>query len=658
MYKTLTTIVFALVLTGATFTQNETNYCSQLKSIESFNKSETPGLTDAEEAEMSKYDVTFYEISLNMSNQNAFISGSGAIHGKSLVETDSILIELHKDYTIDSIYFNGVNRPYRKSENLIRVYADLPANEDFQLIVYYFGDAPDDSENPLGGSGLKTYIDYDGANTVYVTATVSQPFSSYEWFPVKQILGDKADSCAVNITIDQGLKAGSNGSLDSVTVNTDGTHTYHWFHRHPIAYYLISIAVGDYVEYNSYAFEGTPDEIFVQNYIYREFSDIEFHKAQLDYTPDLIELYSNLFGMYPYADEKYGHSIAPIFGAMENQTMTTMGVYGPYMTAHELAHQWWGNYVTYDTWANVWVGEGFASYAEILMYEFYYQDVNILEASLTFLHNSVKELPGGSVWVEDSTNISAIFNTRLTYNKGSAIVHILRYLINDDDLFFASLRTYLDTYKNSTATVYDFKNVIEQEASINLDDFFDQWYFGEGYPTYNVTWNYDENDLFLNINQTTSTQVTTLFTNPIDILVIRNSLPDTIVRVEINSNDEYIVIPNIPNVNMVLSVDPNQWIIKKKGVVQKDVNLTIDDDYSEIKQVNIYPNPAESFLNIEVPTEDIYVVEVHNLYGQILDKFEFNNSTTINVEGYESGGYIIRVINSNNKASTHRFIKI
>src|SRR5690606_33758647 len=118
----------------------------------------------------------------------------------------------------------------------------------------------------------------------------------------------------------------------------------------------------------------------------------------------------------------------PLSGGMEHQTMTTQGYFEKGLTTHELGHQWWGDNVTCESWADIWVNEGFASYSEYLMLENLYP--NETTSHMLDIHNNVKSNPNGSVWVQDSLNESRIFSGRLTYDKGAAIVHTFRFIMN------------------------------------------------------------------------------------------------------------------------------------------------------------------------------------------------------------------------------------
>src|SRR5690606_452711 len=343
------------------------------------------------------------------------------------------------------------------------------------------------------------------------------PFSAYEWWPCKQVLTDKADSVEVWITTDATNKAGSNGLLQQVVSLPNNKARYEWKSRYPINYYLISVSVARYVEYSIYANPtGAPQPILIQNYIYDNPQTLPNFQNDINQTADMLEAFSDLFGLYPFHEEKYGHCMAPISGGMEHQTMTTQGFFEFTLTAHELMHQWFGNYVTCASWEDIWLNEGFATYGEYLAYE---KLVSRAAADnyMNSVHNNVKSQPGGSVYVADIANENRIFSSRLSYNKGSTLVHTLRYLVNDDNLFFVALREFLFQFRFGTATSADLISVLESEIGMDFSDFVNQLFYGEGFPTYDVKWNYKNGNLYVENNQSVSAAATTpLFTLPVE----------------------------------------------------------------------------------------------------------------------------------------------
>jgi aminopeptidase N len=486
-----------------------------------------------------------------------------------------------------------------------------------------------------------------------VVWSLSEPFSAFEWFPCKQSLTDKADSCAVSITVPDTCKAGSNGLLELVTPLGNGQTRYDWKHRHPIDYYLISVSVAKYVEYNVYANPiGAPNPILIQNYIYDNPATLPNFQAEIDETVDFMELYYDLFGPYPFEDEKYGHCMAPISGGMEHQTMTTQGFFEKTLTSHELAHQWWGNNVTCASWSDIWINEGFASYSEYLMLQNLYPGEQ--GPFMQQVHNSVMNQAGGSVWVLDSLNESRIFSGRLTYDKGSAIIHTMRYKINNDQLFFEGLRAFQVAFKDSTATGIAFKNFMENFTGMDFTPFFNQWYFGEGYPTYSVKWNQSGNDAAIEISHITSmSQVTPTYTNDIDLRFIRQGQADTIIRFNINSNTEQFSIYNIGTLTGSIGIDPNNWIINKVGSITMDPNLNVGIESSlEIQNMLVYPNPSNGEFTVQNIPFNARSFELFDQTGRFILAQKATKEGVIRLSNLSDGTYIFSVVLSDGQRKT------
>jgi aminopeptidase N len=457
-------------------------------------------------------------------------------------------------------------------------------------------------------------------------------------------LTDKADSCAVKITVPTNCKAGSNGVLENVVDLGNGSTRYEWKHRHPIDFYLISVAVSKYVDYTIYANPiGAIAPIPIQNYIYDNPQCLPNFQADIDETVDFMELYWSKYGPYPFADEKYGHCMAPFSGGMEHQTMTTQGFFNPTLTAHELAHQWWGNNVTCGSWADIWVNEGFASYSEYIMLEELYpgDEVQFMQD----VHTNVMSQPAGSIYVLDSLNEGSIFSGRLSYDKGGAIIHSMRYVVNNDVLFFDALRSFQQTYADSTALGSDVRDWLTTETGADFTDFFDQWYYGQGYPTYSARWNYNGNDLMLEINHTSSASNSTpTFTNPIDVRFSRLGQVDTIIRFAISSNSNQFYVPNVGQVTNLVSIDPNNWIINKMGTKQFDASLQVNGlvDFSE-QHVIMYPNPADTKVNFKFPNESTYEACVFSANGEKVFTHQVSNGQPLDVSKLAAGVYMIEL---------------
>jgi aminopeptidase N len=638
----LLTIFSALTLTS--FGQEEMGSCSTRKSSKQW-QTKSASLTVAEIAETEKYDVHFYNLDLNMNNISTYLSGSVEIHAKAKVNLDSALIELFETLIISEVQVNGTNVNYHRVLNKVRIPVNTQAQAHFVIKVTYAGNPPTAQTNPLGGSGLTAGSSPSWGNKV--VWSLSEPFSAYEWFAVKQSLTDKADSCAVAITVPDTCKAGSNGLLENVEPLGNGFTRYEWKHRHPIAYYLISVAVAKYVDYSIYANPvGSTSPVLIQNYIYNNPQTLPNFIDEINETADFMELFANQFGPYPFADEKYGHCMAPLGGGMEHQTMTTQGFFEKTLTAHELAHQWWGNNVTCASWCDIWINEGFASYSEYLMLAALYpgQQVN----HMTQVHQNVMSQAGGSVWVLDSLNEARIFNGRLSYDKGAGIIHSLRYFIQNDSLFFGALQDFQNTFADSTATGLDFKNHVANFCSIDLDSFFEQWYFGEGFPTYQVKYNQVGTDLILEISHTVSMpNVTPTFTNPVTLKLSRQGQADTLVRFPITSNSELFTLANYGTLVGTIGIDPSNWLINGNAGVSLDPTLGFSDQpLMQNTQLEVYPNPSTNFISIKGQTETLDYI-FYDANGKTVQRGTVDKEALIDVSALQNGTYILKCVSQN-----------
>jgi len=503
---------------------------------------------------LNNYDVTFYKLDLEVSDTTNFIKGDVTIHARVVNKPlDTLVIELADAMEIEKVSMNGKQYLFNHENDEIHIYVkpSAPVDDIIKVQVFYHG-YPEKDDKPCG-----LYNSF--SHNRNVTWTLSEPFSSKCWFPCKQVLKDKADSVYVFLTTDEYCKAGSNGLLTGVVPLGNGKVRYEWRSKYPIAYYLISFAVARYSEYNIYAKpEGMVDSVLIQNYVYSDEYIVE-NKDLIDKTKDMLELYSSLYGTYPFKDEKYGHCMAPTT-AMEHQTMTTIDRFQFWLVAHELSHQWFGNYVTCASWQDIWINEGFANYSEYIALQNLISQEDADEW-MRNAHHLIMSRPGGSVYVpeEETEDAMRLFTWRLSYNKGAALIHMIRYELNNDDLFFEVLRTYLEEYKFGSATGMDFKKVLEKKTNRDFTDFFDQWYFGEGYPVFDIKWCQENDTLFIRSEQTTSSGKTQLFKMPVEFR-IELEQGDTIIKYDQDSNVQ--IFSTVLN-NKVQNIvpDPDNWII-------------------------------------------------------------------------------------------------
>lgn len=536
----------------------------------------------------SRFDVKYYKIDLKILHTIQTIAGSVTIKAEAdTLNVNSIFLDLVNQLIVDSVLCNGNVASFTRNSDKIFITLDNTYNngEEFIIEVYYHGTPPS------SGFGSFTFGTRSGGNpSIY---TLSEPYGSKDWWPCKDTPADKADSADVWFTVLNPIKAISNGTLQEAIDNGDGTSTYKWKVSYPIAQYLLSLAATDYVEYTNYYNYSPTDSMPIYHFIYPETFNTNL-KNLLDKTPQMIEVFKQHFGEYPFIREKYGHAQFGWGGGMEHQTCSSMGAFGEGIISHELAHQWYGDAITCKDWHNIWLNEGFATYAEGVWIEATQGKDgynNFIANKMNYAKNA-----SGSVWVQDISSVNNIFNYARSYAKGAVILHMLRGIVGDST-FYNILRTYTyhPTVSYGVAVTEDFQAIAESVAGMDLDYFFQQWIYGENYPRYNVNWSKSQLsdslwNLKINVSQLTNTNPV-FFTMPIQIKVIRLGKPDTLITIFNNQQtQEYDIVINGQIYTIIF--DPDNFILKDLNVTAVD-NDEVYAPYKFSLEQN-YPNPFNS----------------------------------------------------------------
>lgn len=600
------------------------------------------------------YDMHFVHLDLDVESTSTAVGGSARMLAKVTTPTlDTIYLELNEALSLDSMRFNGelVSPTFVDSE-IFLVVDEMVAGDDIEVLTYYHGEASS------GGFFSGITSDYNNTYGKYVTWTLSEPFSARDWWPVRQNLNDKIDSVYQDYTCVSTEMVGTNGVLTEVVDNGGVTKTYKWKTHYPISYYLMSFSVSEYQEYNVYAkpIQLDGDSVLIQNFIYDHPNCLPNNQANIERSTEIMELLSELYGLYPFHEEKYGNCLAEIGGGMEHQTMTTIGSFEFGLNTHEMAHQWYGDNVTCATWSDIWINEGFASYSEYLG-EQYLNSQNSANSWMNSAHNSITGQTNGSVYVPENEvyygNEWRIFDGRLTYKKGAAIIHSLRYLINDDDLFFDAMQNYTEQYTGQLATGIDFRNSIADYTGINLDSYFDQWYFGQGYPTYSIEYYYTDAGMHLTINHTASASFTTPFFDlPLELKLDFGAGQDTIIRVPITSNFVQVQTEILQQVIQVV-VDPDNWIINKVG----SITVGTSELQNELGLV-VGPNPVSNELQIVFNEESNKVKEISllDLSGREIQHISTTSNLSLDLADLPAGTYLVKV-NDGQSIVTRKVLK-
>ncbi|MDH3252596.1 MAG: M1 family aminopeptidase, partial [Ignavibacteria bacterium] len=555
-------------------------------------------------------DVTYYRLDIAISTAPNYLEGSVLVMAHSYVDSlRTVTLDLMSSMTVDSVRVGSSIVPFQQNPASVAISLDRPyASGELLAIEVYYQGVP-------GSSGFGSFVFSSHGGTPWVWS-LSEPYGARDWWPCKDHPSDKADSVDIWVTVSQGYKVGSNGRLVSVSDNGDGTSTWKWSERYAIASYLVMVAITDYAEFSNWFVYSPSDSMEVLNYVLPE--HLGSAQANLPKTVDMLHIFSETFGMYPFTEEKYGHVEFGWGGAMEHQTMTSTGSFAEYIIAHELAHQWFGDLITCANWSNIWLNEGFATYSEALYYEEYYGSSRYwtdMSAKMVAAKSAA-----GTIYRGDTSGVGSLFNGSLVYRKGATVLHMLRHVLGDS-LFFLSLRTYVadPRFRYGVATTEDFQDVCETVSGKDLGYFFQQWIYGEKYPRYTYSWSAEPAasgyDMTVVLNQTTGTTNPAFFTMPVDFKVTGTGWDTTLVLFN-NANGQQFTftVPSLPTSG---ELDPESWILRDAtGVPVVSVSGTAMPSKFALEQN--FPNPFNpaTVIRFTIPHSALINVTVYNVLGE------------------------------------------
>jgi len=566
-----------------------------------------------------------------------YFKGDVMAHFTVITNTDSVGFDLSANLKVDRVYGAG-GQPllYRRNGNQLYVYKAggwMGGSRDSVGIVY--------QGNPSNGGGFGYFV-HDNHMKGPIVHTLSEPYGAQYWWPCKQTLHDKIDSLDVWVYTDTSMKAASNGVVVRNEVLNDSQRLMVWKHRYPIVTYLVAIAVTNYSEYTQYAqLIGRSKPLPVLNYVFPQFrTDAE--RETKDVLP-MIRLFDSLFVPYPFEKEKYGHAQFTWGGGMEHQTMSFMVNFSYDLMAHELAHQWFGDMVTCGTWQDLWLNEGFATYLTVMTTE-YLRTKEESYGKLRGMRSNITGIDDGSVFPKDTLNVGSLFNGRLTYNKGAWVLHMLRDKLGDS-AFFQGCRLYLNgknTYHGFAKTA-DLEWYMEKASGRNLDTFFQQWYFGEGFPYLKINWKQKGKTVTLTCEQTPS----------------HNSVPYWHVRIPLLLRGE--------GKEKLVLWEPKQLLGEMKLLVDFEVDTVIFDPYVRLlAKVSIggmnlnkvqenafvlFPNPTSGTFVLYARNPSAIVMEVFDAVGQKVMEMDTKGNVTkqltVSLSALSAGPYFLRINDGN-----------
>ncbi|MEZ4708571.1 MAG: M1 family metallopeptidase [Caldilineaceae bacterium] len=415
------------------------------------------------------YDVQHYALALTWDEASGAIEGVANIAAVAEQPLTQFNLDLN-GLEVDEITVNDVAAEFSRVDSELTVQlADaeaLAAADPFSITVVYHGEPQPIEFALLDEIG---WLDYRGGVVV-----VSEPNGAASWYPVNDHPSDKA-SYHFTVTVPKPYVVVANGAA-AKPVADGNMLTYEFDAPEPIASYLVTISIGDFWIQE----ELGPDGVLISNYFSEGVNSGQL--SAFDKQAEMIEVFTQAFGPYPF--EVAGAIVidAPISFALETQTRS---IYGPFMTgenvvAHEMAHQWFGDSVTPASWEDIWLNEGFATYGELIWAVHENGEEWGQQMVRQWYRSRAGEDRVGLAKPPGVVSPASMFN-RVVYERGALTLHALRMKVGDDP-FFEILQSYAERFAYGNATTADFIAVSEEISGQELDDLFNAWLYEDPLP--------------------------------------------------------------------------------------------------------------------------------------------------------------------------------
>jgi aminopeptidase N len=441
---------------------------------------------------LHSYNVRHYRLDIDLPMTNKSYVAHEALSIRSDEPSLSACTLHFVNLVCDSVKRSGASLSFATPSGLLAIALDSPLlqNDSTVLDIFFH------RESTAADCGY--YFARPPGVTHAYCMTCTPPEDARYWMPCYDEPMDKAErGVELNLTVPDSFQTCANGLLDSVTSGS-GTKTYWWSHHYSIATYLIVFSASRFATWQHDIPLQTGDTLPSIYFMWPEDSAVSL--VNFSRIPDMVTYFSDSVRFGPYPFGKYG--MVPGYtgfpwGGMENQTMTMIHTSwlrngDPIGMAHELSHMWWGDMVTCVDFANVWLNEGFATWAECL-YNGHMGGRLSFNSYITGKANSYFSQHRSRDFPLYDPPPADIYNYGVVYCKGSWIMRMLQFVEGDTawenpGLFFRALRAYGDSFKYGTASTADFQRINEQFSGQNLDWFFNEWVYDRGYPKYNITW--------------------------------------------------------------------------------------------------------------------------------------------------------------------------
>ena len=426
------------------------------------------------------WDLQYYHLTVDVDPQNKYLSGENLVRYRVVDSAASMQIDLQPPLKINGVWQDGEALDFNSNGNAHFISLKKPQQIGSvnTLVVSYSGHPKEADFAPWDG-GFTWEKDQNGKDFV---ATSCQGIGASIWWPNKDHMYDEVDSMRISITAPKDLVSVGNGRLESVE-ETAEKKTYHWFVSNPINNYCVNVNIGDYVNFNE-VYEGEKGPLDLDYYVLRD--NLEKAKLQFTQVRKTMEAFEYWFGPYPFYEDSFKLVEVPYLG-MEHQSSVTYGnqyqngylgrdlsgtgwgMEFDFIIVHEAGHEWFANNITYKDIADMWIHEGFTAYSENLYLDYHF-DTAASAAYVTGTRYNIKnDRPVIGDYGVNKRGSSDM------YYKGSNLLHTLRQLIENDELWRSVLRGLNEDFYHQTVTTEQIENYISEKTGKDLTAFFNQY---------------------------------------------------------------------------------------------------------------------------------------------------------------------------------------
>ena len=452
---------------------------TNLSTAQQYNYTKQDTLRGSITPERAWWDLVYYHLDISVKPEEKFIKGSNTITYNVLNSSNRLQVDLQSPLKITKVEQNGNLLDFESQGNahFIKL-LDKQKKGTIQSVKVYYEGYPKEAVRAPWDGGLSWKRDSNGKHFV---ATSCQGIGASIWWPNKDHMYDEVDSMLISVNVPKDLVNVSNGRLKKIDEYED-SKTYHWYVSNPINNYGVNINIGDYVSFSE-VYNGEKGPLDMVYYVLRD--NIERARTHFKDAPKMMDAFEYWFGPYPFYEDSFKIVEVPYLG-MEHQSSITYGnkymkgylgrdlsrtgwgLKFDYIIIHEAGHEWFANNITYKDIADMWVHESFTTYSENLFLDYHYGN----EAASDYVIGTRDGISNSSPMIGPYG-----VNKRGSdlYTKGANLLHTLRQIAKDDEIWRMILRGLNSEFYHQTVDTKQIEEFISSKIGFDLTTFFDQY---------------------------------------------------------------------------------------------------------------------------------------------------------------------------------------